>query len=64
MHAKTVLWREKMLEVLGFILLIILSPIALIAGVFSLFIILVILYSIINIPIVVAKKLKEDKKRE
>lgn len=45
-------------------ILIILSPVILIAGLFSLFIILGILYSIISMPISVAKKLKEDKKEK
>lgn len=50
-----------MLEAL---LIIILSPIAIIAGLFSLFIILGIVYSIISIPIgVVKENLKRTKKR-
>ena len=45
-------------------ILIILSPVILIAGLFSLFIILGILYSIISIPIEAVKKIKEEKKQE
>lgn len=52
-----------MLEVLAIILIIIFSPVILIAGIFSLFIILGILYSIISIPIGFIKKMKEDKKQ-
>ena len=52
-----------MLEVLVIILIIIFSPVILIAGVFSLFIILGLVYSIISIPIEIVKKMKEDKKQ-
>lgn len=45
-------------------ILIILSPVILIAGLFSLFIILGIVYSILSIPIGVAKKIKEDKEKD
>ena len=50
-----------MLEAL---LIIILSPIAIIAGLFSLFIILGIVYSIISIPIGVVKKIKKEQKKD
>ena len=45
-------------------ILIILSPVILIAGLFSLFIILGILYSIISIPIGVAKQVIKCQKQE
>ena len=45
-------------------ILIILSPVILIAGLFSLFIILGILYSIISIPIEVAKQVRKCQKQE
>ena len=52
-----------MLEVLAIILIIIFSPVILIAGIFNLFIILGLVYSIISIPIGIVKKMKEDKKQ-
>ena len=48
-----------MLDILAIIIIIIFSPVALIAGIFSLFIIL----GIISIPIGLIKKLKEDIKQ-
>lgn len=45
-------------------ILIILSPVILIAGFISLVILLGITYLIISIPIEVAKKLKESKEKE
>lgn len=45
-------------------ILIILSPVILIAGLFSLFIILGILYSIISIPIGLVKQVRKCQKQE
>lgn len=45
-------------------ILIILSPVILIAGLFSLFIILGILYSIISIPIGVVKQVRKCQEQE
>lgn len=45
-------------------ILIILSPIILMTGLFSLYIILAIIYSLISIPIGIARKSKEDSKKE
>lgn len=45
-------------------ILIILSPVILIAGLFSLFIILGILYSILNIPISLVKQVRKCQKQE
>lgn len=44
-------------------LLIILSPLILFCGLFSLFIICALIYSIISIPIEAVKKIKEEKKQ-
>ena len=45
-------------------ILIILSPVILIAGLFSLFIILGILYSILNIPISLVKQVRKCQEQE
>ena len=45
-------------------ILIILSPVILIAGLFSLFIVLGILYSIISIPISLVKQVRKCQKQE
>lgn len=45
-------------------ILIILSPVILIAGLFSLFVILGILYSILNIPISLVKQVRKCQKQE
>ena len=52
-----------MLEVLVIILIIIFSPVILIAGIISLFIVFALMYSIICIPIELVKQVKKCQKQ-